>query len=67
MTPNTGQRRRIEIEGERYYLLVTQGADGWTVEISADSDVPPHSRTRRVIETLVLTINETIREVAHAA
>lgn len=67
MTPNIGKRRRIEIEGERYYLLVTQGGDGWTVEISAAHDVPPHSRTRRAIESLVEEINHTIREVRDAA
>lgn len=65
--PNLGKRRKISIEGERYYLLVTQGGDGWTVEISAAHDVPPHSRTRRAIESLVEEINHTIREVRDAA
>ena len=65
--PNTGKRRKIAIEGERYYLLVTAGGDGWTVEISAAHDVPPHSRTRRIIETLVENINDMICEVRDAA
>ena len=65
--PNLGKRRRIEIEGERYYLLVTKGGDGWTVEISAGHDVPPHSRTRQAIEALVEEINQTIQEVRDAA
>ena len=64
--PNLGKRRRLTLEGETYYLLVTAGGDGWTVEISAGHDAPPHSRTRRIIETMVEEINAMIAEVAHA-
>ena len=67
MPPNIGKRRKIDLEGEHYYLLVTAGADGWTVEISAGHDVPPYSRTRRAIEALVEEINKTIQEVRDAS
>lgn len=65
--PNLGKRRKISIEGERYYLLVTQGGDGWTVEISAAHDVPPHSKTRRIVETLVEAVNGLVREARDAS
>ena len=27
----SGQRRRITVDGEHYYLIVTRGPDGWHI------------------------------------
>lgn len=56
--PNLGSRRKLTLEGERYYLTVTNGPDGPAVELTCAHDVPPHSRTRKIAETLCGTIND---------
>lgn len=63
--PNTGKRRKITLEGERFYLTVTDGPDGPSVEVTCAHDVPPHSRTWRIAEAICVGINELFAEVAH--
>ena len=61
-SPNVGKRRRISIEGEDYYLVCSNGTDGPAVDITADCDVPPYSKTKRIVETLCAHINDLFEE-----
>lgn len=60
--PNVGKRRRVNIEGEYYYLVCSNGADGPAVDITADCDVPIYSKTKRIVETLCNRINDLFEE-----
>lgn len=67
LTPNTGKRRRIEIDGENYYLIVTDGPDGFAVDITCPREnAPENIRMRRAVEVITCNINEMLAEVRHA-
>ena len=66
--PNVGLRRRITIDGEHYYLIVTDGPDGWTVDITAPREnAPENARLRGILESLCGAVSEMIAEVRHDA
>ncbi len=57
-----GQRRRITVDGEHYYLIVTSGPDGWHIcATCARENAPERAATRRIVdqicEAATLSIN----------
>lgn len=68
MEANTGQRRRMTIDGEHYYLIVTNGPDGWRIDITAPREnAPENARLRGILESLCGAVSEMIAEVRHDA
>lgn len=66
MTPNTGKRRRIPVEGESWYLIVTIGPEGPAVDITCPREnAPENARMRGFMENITRNINELFAEVAH--
>lgn len=66
--PNIGKRRRIKIDGENYYLIVTDGPDGPAVDITCPREnAPENVRMRHAVETITNNINEMLAEARHAA
>lgn len=66
--PNTGKRRRVTIDGEYYYLIVTTGPDGAAVDITCPREnAPEHAKLRGILETITSNITEMLMEVGHAA
>lgn len=58
----TGQRRRIEIGGENYYIIVTNGESGPHVCATCPREnAPERMETRQVVERLCETITEMMR------
>lgn len=58
----SGQRRRITVDGEHYYLIVTRGPDGWHIcATCARENAPERAATRRIVdqicEAATLSIN----------
>ena len=67
LTPNVGLRRRIGIEGENYYLVVTRGPDGYAVDVTCPREnAPDNRRVRGIVETLTEHINHMLTEVHNA-
>ena len=55
----TGQRRRIEIGGENYYIIVTRGDNGPHVCATCPREnAPENTHLRAVLETVCNTITE---------
>lgn len=68
LTPNVGLRRRVRIEGEHYYLVVTRGPDGYAVDVTCPREnAPDNTRVRGIVETLTAHINHLLAEVHDAA
>lgn len=68
LTPNVGLRRRISIEGESYYLVVTWGPDGYAVDVTCPrKNAPDNRRVRCIVETLTAHINHMLTEVRNDA
>lgn len=70
--PNTGIGRRLTLDGERWFIVVTDGPDGLAVDATIPGeDAPENTRTRRMVETICANINDMIAEVrngrGHAA
>ena len=62
--PNVGKRRRINIEGENYYLIVTNGDDGPSVDITCPRENSPENiRMRTISETITTNVNEMLSEI----
>ena len=58
----SGQRRRIEIDGEHYYIIVTNGESGPHVCATCPREnAPERMETRQVVERLCETITEMMR------
>ena len=58
----TGIRRRIEIGGENYYIIVTRGDNGPHVCATCPRENAPERREMRaVLETVCSTITEMMR------
>ena len=58
----TGQRRRIEIGGENYYIIVTRGDNGPHVCATCPREnAPDNAKMRAVLETVCSTITEMMR------
>ena len=58
----SGQRRRIEIDGEHYYIIVTRGDNGPHVCATCPRENAPERREMRaVLETVCNTITEMMR------
>lgn len=63
-TPNTGKRRRLTLEGENYYLIVTVGPDGPAVDITCPREnAPENMRMRCIVEAITAGINEIFAEI----
>lgn len=61
----TGLRLRIEIEGERYYLIATRATDGgmdYTVTVP-DENKPTGQRMRRAAEAICSACSDLSRKV----
>ena len=59
----SGQRRRIEIDGEHYYIILTRSDDG-SVNIDTTcprENAPENTHLRAVLETVCETITEMMR------
>lgn len=66
--PNLGKRRRVTIDGEHYYVIVTNGPDGWQVDCTCPREnAPENGKLRGAIEKICAAINGLSAEVAHAA
>ena len=58
----TGIRRRIEIGGENYYIIVTRGENGPHVCATCPREnAPENTHLRAVLETVCRTITEMMR------
>ena len=58
----TGQRKRLTISGEHYYLIVTHGENGPHVCATCPRENAPEQREiRAVLETVCETITEMMR------
>lgn len=58
----SGQRRRIEIGGENYYIVVTHGDSGPHVCATCPRENAPENRKmRNILETVCSTITEMMR------
>ena len=58
----TGIRRRIEIGGENYYIIVTRGENGPHVCATCPREnAPENTHLRAVLETVCETITEIMR------
>lgn len=65
--PNTGKRRRLTLDGEHYYLIVTDGPDGAAVDITCPREnAPEHAKLRGILEAVTTCITDMLAEVAHA-
>lgn len=68
MTPNTGKRRRVTIEGEHWYVIVTGGPDGPAVDITCPREnALEHAKLRGQLEMITGVINDMLTEAQHAA
>lgn len=66
--PNTGLRRRITVDGEHYYLIVTDGPDGLWLDCTAPREnAPENARMRAILEGICDAATEMIAEVRHDA
>lgn len=62
--PNTGLRRRLTIDGEHYYLIVTDGPDGLRLDATAPREnAPDNLRLRGILDTICAAATEMIAEV----
>lgn len=67
LSPNTGKRRRLTLEGEHYYLIVTVGPDGPAVDITCPREnAPENVRMCRIVESITAGINEIFAEIGGA-
>lgn len=67
LTPNLGKRRRLKLEGENYYLIVTVGPDGPAVDITCPREnAPENVRMRRIVESITAGINDIFAEIGGA-
>lgn len=60
-----GQRRRVALAGENYYLTATRAADGgidFTPTVPREND-PAMSRERLAVETICAALSAMTREV----
>lgn len=65
--PNHGIRRRLTLDGEHYYLIVTAGPDGAAVDITCPREnAPEHAKLRGILEAVTSSITEMLAEVDHA-
>lgn len=49
----SGQRRRITVDGEHYYLIVTRGPDGWHIcATCARENALERAATRRIVDQI---------------
>lgn len=63
-SPNTGLRRRITVDGEHYYLIVTDGPDGLQLDVTAPREnAPENARLRGILETICGAATKMIAEV----
>ena len=64
----TGQRRRIEIGGENYYIIVTRGENGPHVCATCPRENAPERREiRAVVERICKAITEMLRSNAEVS
>lgn len=62
---NIGKRRRLTIDEENYYLVVTDGADGWQIDITCPREnAPENMKLRGILEKICAAVNELSAEVA---
>ena len=62
--PNTGLRRRLTLDGEHYYIIVTNGPDGPVIDVTAPREnAPENGKLRQILENICTTINTMIAEV----
>lgn len=65
--PNLGRRRRVTIEGEHWYLIVSRGPDGVCVDITCPREnAPEHAKLRAIMETVCANLNPLLTEVCDA-
>ena len=65
--PNIAKRSRISIDGESWYLIVSIGPDGPSVDITCPREnAPENARMRGFMEGLTRNINELFTELSHA-
>lgn len=58
----SGQRRRIEIDGEHYYIILTWDDGAASIDITCPREnAPDNAKMRAVLETVCNTITEMIR------
>lgn len=65
--PNTGLRRKTEIDGLHCYVTVSDGPDGPAVDVTWDDEVPMYSRPRSIVDGLCGLINEMFGRMRHDA
>ena len=55
----SGQRRRIEIDGEHYYIILTWDDGAASIDITCPREnAPDNAKMRAVLETVCSTITE---------
>lgn len=60
-----GLRRRIEIDGESYYLIVTHDGTAPALTITCPREnAPDNIKTRRIVENICTAANEMLEELA---
>lgn len=64
--PNIGLRRRMTLDNEHYYIIVTNGPDGLVVDVTAPREnAPENAHMRQILENICTNINSMIAEVQH--